>query len=93
MRAEASRSNRYVIKPEFSEELGTIKTDLDAAQDSLDEAYATAAADLGFSTDGKTLHFEKHTTYGYTFRLTRKVGLSTQARESLLMQLRRKVAL
>ena len=69
-------SNRYVIKPEFSDELGVIKTELDAAQEGLDDAYASAAADLGFSTDGKTLHFEKHTTYGYTFRLTRKVSLS-----------------
>lgn len=34
--------------------------------------FEQTAEDLGFSTDGKTLHFEPHTTYGWTYRLTRK---------------------
>lgn len=34
--------------------------------------YESTANDLGFSTDGKTLHFEPHSTYGWTYRLTRK---------------------
>ena len=66
-------SHRYVIKAAFNPDLEAIKEQLDKTSAALDEEWENVAADLGFDTDNKTLHFENHTTYGKTFRLTRKV--------------------
>ncbi|WFD47055.1 MSH2 protein [Malassezia furfur] len=62
--------HNYVIKPDFDESLGTIKTQLGQVRDQLDEQHALAGQDLGLDTE-KKLHLENHTSYGYCFRVTR----------------------
>jgi DNA mismatch repair protein MSH2 len=66
-------SHSFIIKPDFDDDLKNIKARLDKCRDSLDAEHRAVADDLGFETDGKTLHWENHTLYGYCFRLTRKV--------------------
>ncbi|KAK4702829.1 DNA mismatch repair protein MSH2, partial [Phenoliferia sp. Uapishka_3] len=68
---ELDRHN-YVIKPEFDDALATLKEKLEEVRDGLDSEHIAVARDLDMDTDNKTLHFEQHTTYGYSFRLTRK---------------------
>lgn len=65
--------HNFVIKPDFDEQLGTIKQQIDAVRDQLDEQHALAGRDLGIDTD-KKLHLENHTSYGYCFRVTRMDG-------------------
>lgn len=66
--------HRFIIKPEFDDELRELKTGLEENRDQLDEEHKRVAEDLGMGTDSKTLHFENHQVYGYVFRLTRKVS-------------------
>jgi DNA mismatch repair ATPase MutS len=69
------KSHSFIIKPDFDDDLKDIKARLDQCRDSLDAEHRAVAEDLGFEMDGKTLHWENHTLYGYCFRLTRKVRL------------------
>lgn len=62
--------HNYVIKPDFDESLGMIKSQLDQVRDQLDEQHALAGQNLGLDTE-KKLHLENHTSYGYCFRVTR----------------------
>lgn len=71
---EADRHN-YVIKPEFDDDLMAIKTQQEQVVVDLNEQHESVARDLDMEMDGKVLHFEVHQTYGYCFRLTRKVSL------------------
>lgn len=70
--------HNYVIKPDFDESLGTIKTQLNHVRDQLDEQHVQAGHDLRMDTE-KKLHLENHTSYGYCFRVTRTVRFSTYA--------------
>lgn len=63
-----------MIRPEFDEGLVEIKTQLEDVTGSFDAEHSRVAHDLGMQMDGKTLHFENHTTYNRCFRLTRKEG-------------------
>lgn len=77
---EADRHN-YVIKPEFDDELMGIKTQQEQVIVDLNEQHESVARDLDMEMSGKTpLHFEVHQTYGYCFRLTRKVRLFVAVR-------------
>lgn len=69
---ELDRHN-FVIKPEFDETLGQLKERLEGVRDQLDDEHRKVAGDLDMEADGKVLHFEQHSLYGYCFRLTRKV--------------------
>ena len=69
---ELERHN-YVIKPEFDDSLQAVKEQLEAVRDGLDDEHRNTANDLDMEMDQKVLHFEQHTMYGYTFRLTKKV--------------------
>lgn len=71
--SELSNHN-YVIKPEFDDSLVNLKDKLETIRDGLDEVHQEVAEDLGFETDGKVLHFEVNSLFGYCFRLTRKVS-------------------
>jgi DNA mismatch repair protein MSH2 len=76
---ESERRNNYVIRPEFSEDLQEVKTQLDDVKEQLDAEHEAVADDLGMSMDQKTLHFEKNDKHGWCFRLTRKeAGILTQ---------------
>lgn len=65
--------HKFVIKPEFDETLQELQEQLEGIKASLDSIHHTVAKDLHFETDNKVLHFEQNATYGYCFRLTRKV--------------------
>ncbi|GAA5995539.1 hypothetical protein JCM5350_004028 [Sporobolomyces pararoseus] len=69
--SELSNHN-FVIKPEFDDSLVELKDKLESIRDGLDQVHKEVAEDLGFETDGKTLHFEANSLFGYCFRLTRK---------------------
>lgn len=69
---ELDRHN-YVIKPEFDETLMGLKEQMETVRDSLDEEHKNVARDLDMDPEGKVLHFEQHSLYGFCFRLTRKV--------------------
>ncbi|WFD43594.1 MSH2 protein [Malassezia psittaci] len=62
--------HNYVIKPDFDESLGAIKTQLNTVRDQLDEQHMLAGRSLKLDTE-KKLHLENHTSYGYCFRVTR----------------------
>lgn len=66
--------HQFVIKAEFDSTLADIKTKLEGVMDQLNAEHVAVAGDLDMETDNKVLHFEQHTTYGYCFRLTRKVS-------------------
>ena len=72
---ELDRHN-YIIKPEFDGALQELKEKLEGVRDGLDDEHRSVARDLDMDMDQKVLHFEQHTLYGHTFRLTKKVGLS-----------------
>ncbi|GAA94508.1 uncharacterized protein L969DRAFT_91533 [Mixia osmundae IAM 14324] len=65
-------NHRYIIKPDFDDELKRIQKKLNAIRKGLDDVYRDVAEDLGVAMDGKVLHFENNPTYGQVFRLTRK---------------------
>lgn len=65
-------SHTFVIKPDFDDQLREIKAKLDVCRDTLDEEHQRVADDIGSSV---TLHWEKHSLYGYCFRLTRRVSI------------------
>ncbi|CAH7676893.1 DNA mismatch repair protein MSH2 [Phakopsora pachyrhizi] len=65
-------NHRFIIKPEFDDDLRELKDALVQNRNQLDEEHERVADDLGMTTDSKTLHFENHQVYGYVFRLTRK---------------------
>ncbi|GAA6025116.1 hypothetical protein JCM11491_004392 [Sporobolomyces phaffii] len=65
-------NHNYVIKPEFDDSLVALRDKLESIRDQLDDVHKDVAEDLGFATDGKTLHFEANSLFGYCFRLTRK---------------------
>ncbi|GAA5832087.1 hypothetical protein JCM11251_002814 [Rhodosporidiobolus azoricus] len=69
--SELDRHN-FVIKPEFDDSLRGLMGKLGEVRDSLDEEHKDVARDLNMDPEGKILHFEQHSTYGYVFRLTRK---------------------
>ncbi|KAK4052821.1 MSH2 protein [Microbotryomycetes sp. JL201] len=69
---ELDRHN-FVIKPEFDENLGRIKTKLEALRDQLDDEHRKVAKELDQPMDSKVLHFEQHSVYGHCFRLTKKL--------------------
>ena len=68
-------NHQFVIKPEFDDSLVALRDKLETLRDNLDEIHKEVAEDLGFETDGKVLHFEVNSLFGYCFRLTRKVSL------------------
>lgn len=70
--------HQYVIKAEFDETLAAIKGKLEGVRDRLDNEHRRVATDLDMDMDGKVLHFEQHSLYGYCFRLTRKVRFQDQ---------------
>jgi DNA mismatch repair protein MSH2 len=70
--SELDRHN-YVIKPEFDDVLKELMEKLAEVRDGLDEEHKNVARALNMDPEGKVLHFEQHATYGYCFRLTRKV--------------------
>ncbi|GAA5886475.1 hypothetical protein JCM6882_001648 [Rhodosporidiobolus microsporus] len=69
--SELDRHN-FVIKPEFDDNLRLLMGKLGDVRDGLDEEHKDVARDLNMDPEGKVLHFEQHTLYGYCFRLTRK---------------------
>ncbi|KAK4057387.1 MSH2 protein [Microbotryomycetes sp. JL221] len=70
---ELDRHN-IVIKPEFDDNLGRLKTQLEGVRDQLDAEHRRVATDLDQGLDSKVLHFEQHSVYGYCFRLTKKAA-------------------
>ncbi|GAA5879435.1 hypothetical protein JCM1840_007040 [Sporobolomyces johnsonii] len=71
--SELARHN-FVIKPEFDATLLDLRDKLEGVRDGLDREHQSVAEDLGMEADGKVLHFEQHSLFGYCFRLTRKEG-------------------
>lgn len=77
-------NHRFIIKPEFDDELRELKTGLEQNRDQLDEEHNRVADDLGMGMDSKTLHFENHQVYGYVFRLTRKESGAIRAKKDYI---------
>ncbi|BGP42822.1 MSH2 protein [Rhodotorula kratochvilovae] len=69
--SELARHN-FIIKPEFDDGLCALRDKLAEVRDALNEEHLRVAEDLGMDPEGKVLHFEQHSLYGYCFRLTRK---------------------
>ncbi|GAA6030957.1 hypothetical protein JCM8097_008956 [Rhodosporidiobolus ruineniae] len=69
--SELDRHN-YVIKPEFDDLLRELMDRLSGVRDGLDDEHKSVARDLEMDPEGKVLHFEQSSLYGYCFRLTRK---------------------
>ncbi|BGP19387.1 MSH2 protein [Rhodosporidiobolus nylandii] len=69
--SELDRHN-FVIKPDFDNTLRELMDKLSGVRDALDEEHKDVARDLNMDPEGKVLHFEQHSLYGYCFRLTRK---------------------
>ncbi|GAA5883128.1 hypothetical protein JCM16303_006105 [Sporobolomyces ruberrimus] len=65
-------NHHFIIKPEFDDSLVMLRDKLETIRDGLNALHQEVADDLGFETDGKVLHFEANSLFGYCFRLTRK---------------------
>ena len=63
-------NNEFMIKVEFNEELGKIRSKLDALRDEIHSIHLDSAEDLGFNKD-KKLKLESHHLHGWCMRLTR----------------------
>ncbi|KAG0140558.1 hypothetical protein CROQUDRAFT_665038 [Cronartium quercuum f. sp. fusiforme G11] len=77
-------NHRFIIKPEFDDELRELKKGLEQNRDELNEEHKRVADDLGMATDSKTLHFENHQVYGHVFRLTRKESGAIRAKKNYI---------
>ena len=63
-------SHNYVIKPDFDENLQSIKEQLIEARDGLDEEHMRVGRILELDTE-KKLHLENQQVYGYCLRVTK----------------------
>ncbi|KAJ7021388.1 muts domain V-domain-containing protein [Mycena alexandri] len=63
-------SHKYVIKPEYDDQLGALAEKLEATRDGLDREHKSVGRDLDLELD-KKLHLENNQTYGYCFRVTK----------------------
>ena len=68
-------NHNYVIKPDFDADLQKYRKKLERIRDGLDEEHQEVGRDLGLDL-GKKLHMERHSTYGYCFRVTKAVSSS-----------------
>jgi DNA mismatch repair protein MSH2 len=68
--------HNYVIKPEYNSRLQELAASLGEARDALDTEHRRVGEDLDLELD-KKLHLENHSSYGYCFRLSKIVGLSS----------------
>lgn len=69
-------SHNYVIKPDFDENLQSIKEQLIEARDGLDEEHMRVGKILDLDTE-KKLHLENQQVYGYCLRVTKAVSTSS----------------
>lgn len=67
---DAAQNHEYVIKPEFDEQLQTIRRKMDKTRFEMDREHKTAGKDLNQDTE-KKLFLENHKTHGWCLRLTR----------------------
>ncbi|KAI9787773.1 MAG: MutS-like protein [Geoglossum umbratile] len=67
---EALDNHEFIIKPEFDENLRTIRKKLDKVRHGMDVEHRDVGSDLGQETD-KKLFLENHKVHGWCFRLTR----------------------
>lgn len=67
---DAMDNNEFVIKPEFNEDLGTIKARLTELENNMKKEHRRASKDLGQEMD-KKLFLDKNKVHGWCFRLTR----------------------
>ena len=72
---EALDNHEFIIKPEFDENLRTIRKNLDRLRRGMDAEHRTVGNDLGQEVD-KKLFLENHKVHGWCFRLTRTVSLN-----------------
>lgn len=68
-------SHNYVIKPDFDENLQSIKEQLIEARDGLDEEHQRVGRVLELDTEKKLL-LENQQVYGYCLRVTKAVSRS-----------------
>lgn len=67
---DALDNHEFIIKPEFDDNLRTIRKKLDKLKISMDEEHKSASRDLGQEVD-KKLFLENHKVHGWCMRLTR----------------------
>lgn len=67
---DALDRHEFIIKPEFDENLRTIRTRLDKLQRDMETEHKSVGLDLNQETD-KKLFLENHRVHGWCFRLTR----------------------
>jgi DNA mismatch repair protein MSH2 len=72
---DALDNHEFIIKPEFDENLRTIRKKLDKIRHGMDVEHRDVGNDLGQETD-KKLFLENHKVHGWCFRLTRTVSLN-----------------
>ena len=77
---DALDDHEFKIKPEFHEDLRNISAKIDELKAKMDTEHKRAARDLGVEID-KKLFLEDHRVHGWSFRLTRTVGISTPRRK------------
>jgi len=65
--------HEYVIKPDFDDNLKTIRDKLDNIEKELHKEHVRAGHDLDQELD-KKLFLENHRVHGWCFRLTRNVS-------------------
>ncbi|KAM7220679.1 MutS domain V domain containing protein [Rhypophila decipiens] len=67
---DALENHEFIIKPEFDENLKTIRQNLDRIRVNMNREYTDAADDLGQDKD-KKIFLENHKVHGWCMRLTR----------------------
>jgi len=78
------RSGRFLIKPDFDENLGELRQEMDAIDAKIQRTFTSVGSELGLET-GKVLKLEHSTIHGYFFRLTMKEEKSVRNDRSFVV--------
>ena len=65
------RLGQFLIKPDFDENLGELRAELDSLDERIQRTLASCASELGLEAE-KVLKLEQSSQHGYYFRLTMK---------------------
>nr|ASF90284.1 hypothetical protein SPAR01119 [Bartheletia paradoxa] len=80
---EELENHNFVIKPEFDVKLQEYKERLSQIRDELDNEHRRVGTALKMDIE-KKLHLENHSSFGYSFRVTRNVSLPSAFRAHFL---------
>jgi hypothetical protein len=68
------RHGQFLIKPDFDENLGELRAELDSLTEKMQRALVSCASELGIEAE-KVLKLEQSAQHGYYFRPVLRIGI------------------